>query len=103
MLDILITDINEKFPIETHNLCKIFIEKEARENILAYLINNSSMDSPEYTRLWLEYLDFIVKSQKARKEYYDNVIVTLIPEEYKNKNIFWSIEDFDKGDLRIYE
>ncbi len=102
MLNITIPYMNNKFPEETKEITKIFIEKDAREAILAYLIDNSFTNTPEYQQLWLEYIDIILKSKKAQIEYFNKVVIHFIPEEYKNTNIYWNL-DYIEGDLQIHD
>ena len=40
-----VENIRDLFPEETREISRIYFEKEARESLLAYLINNSLMYS----------------------------------------------------------
>jgi hypothetical protein len=102
MLKVVITDIDQKFPKETKELSKILIEKDARESILAYLIENSFMGSNGYQILWLEYLDIIFKAKNAQNNYFENVVYNFIPQEYKDTSVFWFL-DYLKGELTIHD
>ena len=83
-------------------MLKLFIEKEARENILAYLTNESLINTPEYNLLWLEYLTLMADIQSIRKEFFNNIVLSYIPKDQNFNNLFWNL-DYDKGELRIYE
>ena len=102
MLISTIDNINELYPEESKKLSMLYFEKDAKEGILTYLINNSLMDSKEYQRIWLEYLDSCIKYENYLQEYFETVVQNLIPENYKNKKIFWSL-DYIKGELNFYD
>ena len=60
------------------------------------------MDSKEYQRIWLEYLDSCIKYENYNMIYFETVVQNFIPENYKNKKLIWSL-DYVKGELNFYD
>lgn len=97
-----VENIRDLFSEETREISRIYFEKEARESLLAYLINNSLMDSEGYQRIWLEYIKACADYQECNSRYFQNVVKDLIPKEYKDKNLVWQL-DYIKGAINFYE
>lgn len=97
-----IDNIESIHPIETKQLGKLYFEKDAYEGILSYLINNSFMDTPEYQKIWLEYIEKCISYNEYNVFYYKNIVINLIPEEYKNCDLYWVL-DYVQGELKFYD
>ena len=63
-------------------------EKECREELLAFLVNQGLTQSDDYTRLWEEYLIAYANYQKEKDNFYQTVVINFLNENYK----IWEVQ-----------